>query len=734
MTTETEIVVRGTLFLEETTLSTDSGSRGSWGGIVAASSGAQVTIQGSTIVGAQYGLMMLNGTAQVNDSTFENNEVGMAAALGAWVIQSSNTYRNNQIATAAWHTVNLLKSPTDIFEDNDDDALSLTAPKNNIQYRELLPVITDRPPVTREYMGEVALSEDTVWSGTVVIDGQVAVPAEFSLTIEPGTHVLFSFRDTNGDGLGESWIIVQGTIKVMGEEDAWVLFDSEDPVAGPGAWDSLSIIASDSTDNFVKYAIFRHGAKAFHTHFSQARLDHVIFEDNLRGIQFQESEGTEIDWVTLRRNQSGARFRDSQVSLKNVVAVDNVAGINFLRSSVTASDIVVTGSFAESFVSRESETELTRAAITGNVRGPRFKGDGEKVTLRESMVRGNLTEGLSFNNVTSQVVYCDLSENGFTGLSITDADVNISNSRLSGNGRFEIDNNGSTDVIARYNDWGTKSEPEKDKIYDGRDEEGIGRVHTGYPENFTLAFPGMDVPKSLFNRKLLIIGDVMTTEPGELLIVRSSKVLFSGIPTDSLFDLCSDHPSFPSSELIVRGTFRIAGSADEPITFTPLESGTTWGSLNLVGARGGDIRFAVFRNAATGIHAREAGRVSVCDSLFEDNEVGMRFSRSDVTIKDNIFQKNRAGLRFHDFGGTVEGNTFENNNTALFVTDNPVDVTLRDNVFRESSDYHVKLGIHVTEDVTIEAGEFDVPAGKVVGDLLFDKDDDEELGRVLLLP
>ena len=226
----------------------------------------------------------------------------------------------------------------------------------------------------------------------------------------------------------------------------------------------------------------------------------------------------------------------------------------------------------------------------------------------------------------------------------------------------------------------------------------------------------------------------MTTEPGELLIVRSSKVLFSGIPTDSLFDLCSDHPSFPSSELIVRGTFRIAGSADEPITFTPLEPGTTWGSLNLVGARGGDIRFAVFRNAATGIHAREAGRVSVCDSLFEDNEVGMRFSRSDVTIKDNIFQKNRAGLRFHDFGGTVEGNTFENNNTALFVTDNPVDVTLRDNAFRESSDYHVKLGIHVTEDVTIEGGEFDVPAGKVVGDLLFDKDDDGDLGRVVILP
>jgi hypothetical protein len=417
-----------------------------------------------------------------------------------------------------------------------------------------------------------------------------------------------------------------------------------------------------------------------------------------------------------------------------VVAANNVAGINFLRSTVRASDIVVTGSFAESFVARESDTELVRAAITGNVRGPRFKGTGEKVSIRESMVRGNLTEGLSFNNVEGRVIYSDLSENGFTGLSVTDADLNVSYSRLSGNGRFEVDNNGSTEVIARYNDWGTRSEPEKEKIYDGLDEEGIGRVHTGYPANFTLAFPGMDVPTSIFDRNLIIIGDVMTTEPGELLIVGASKVLFSGIPTDSLFDLCSDHPSFPSSELIVRGTFRIAGSADEPISFTPLEPAKTWGALNLTGAKGGDIRFAVFKNAATGIHAREAGRVSISNSLFEDNEVGMRFSRSDVTVEDNIFQRNRTGLRFHDFGGTVKGNAFENNNTAVFVTDNPVDVTLRDNVFKNSSNYHVKLGIHVTEDVIVEGGKFQVPAGKVIEDLVFDKEDDGDLGAVIIIP
>ena len=112
----------------------------------------------------------------------------------------------------------------------------------------------------------------------------------------------------------------------------------------------------------------------------------------------------------------------------------------------------------------------------------------------------------------------------------------------------------------------------------------------------------------------------------------------------------------------------------------------------------------------------------------------MRFSRSDVTVKDNTFQRNRTGLRFHDFGGTVEGNTFVRNDTAIFVTDNPVDVTLMNNVFRKSSNYHVKLGIHVTEDVEVRGGEFQVPAGKTVGELLFDKEDDGDLGKVILIP
>ena len=79
-------------------------------------------------------------------------------------------------------------------------------------------------------------------------------------------------------------------------------------------------------------------------------------------------------------------------------------------------------------------------------------------------------------------------------------------------------------------------------------------------------------------------------------------------------------------------------------------------------------------------------------------------------------------------------NTFENNGSAIFVTDNPGDVALRDNTFRNSSDYHVKLGIQITENIKIEGGVFEIPADRTVGEMVFDHDDDSDLGRVIFLP
>jgi parallel beta-helix repeat protein len=258
--------------------------------------------------------------------------------------------------------------------------------------------------------------------------------------------------------------------------------------------------------------------------------------------------------------------------------------------------------------------------------------------------------------------------------------------------------------------------------------------------------PGMEPPAGDLEGELLVIGDVITPADKTVKLTPGTSVFFSEIPTDSLFDLCSDHPSFPSSELHVMGRLEAMGTRDNPITFAPArrtmfelssEDGpgrAQWGAINLTGGQGAVFENCYIFRAATGIHAREAGEVIVRDSVFTSNEVGLRFSSSDVEITGNVFELNNTGMRFHEDGGLVSGNLFDSNATGIFVTDNPQSVTLTGNTFQNSRDYHIKLGIHVTGDVEVFGGEFEVPEGQTVGDMVFDREDDEELGRVILLP
>ncbi|GBE15660.1 MAG TPA: right-handed parallel beta-helix repeat-containing protein [Proteobacteria bacterium] len=743
LTTLTEISVRGTLSVPEgPVVFRPEGEmfRGSWAGIIMPASSSRVILHGVRIAGARYGLLAIGGEADIRDSGFSHNEIGIAVTPDAVVTEASNTFDSNGTGTAAWFSKSPLKGMKDRFSGNDDDTLALTAPGGEILHRTMKPVIIPAPPGRREYLGQEAITEDTVWSGTVVIDGQVAVMPDVTLTIRAGTRVLFRFRDTDQDGIGESWIIAQGRVRVLGKEDAWVLFDAEDEKAGPGAWGSFSIIASDAPDNLVRYALFRHGHRSFHVHFARASLEHVAFEDNLRGVQFQESEGLSINWGLFTGNQSAMRFRDSTVDLSNIVVRDNTSGINFLRARVRARNLLVEGNTLESFLARESDTDLSGSVFTRNRQGPRFKGEGEQVRMWDVASVGNLTEGMSFKNVKADILDSDLSDNGLTGVSVTDAEVSIGSSRIAGNGRFAVDNNGSTRIDARHNDWGKPGPPSRESIYDGTDEEGIGMVLTDDPTSFTLAFPGRPLPAGTQSADTLITGDVAVPSGRTVKLGPGARVRFAPIQEGSLFDLYSDHPDFSSSELLIRGKIEATGGTDDPVTFsraappewTDIEPPPLWGGINLTGGEGGIFRNCVISGALTGIHAREAASVAIEQCILEDNEVGIRFSRTHVSITDNIFRHNEAGLRFHEFGGVVENNSFDSNETAVFVTKNPQGVILRNNIFRNSADYHVKLGEHVSDDIRISGGIFEVPKGKRPEDLIFDRKNEDYLGKVIL--
>ncbi len=753
--TSTEIVVHGSLLapggkVDIRPAGTVPIRRGSWGGIILPQGSGKVVLKGTSLAGAEFGLLALAGRAELTDCLFLRNDTGVGAAAGtAEVAESRNTFIGNGTGVAWWGDRERRPGPGDTFSGNDDDARSSEAAPPALAARELVPRFPEKKPRrTREYLGDSSLEEDTVWQGEVLVEGQVTVPDGVTLTIRPGARVLFRWRDTDGDRLGESWITVQGRLRVEGSEEAWVLFDAEKPERGPGAWDSLSLIASDAPDNLVRYAVFRRGVKAFHDHFSRATLEKVVFEDNLRGVQFQESEGMTVTEGLFRRNRSAMRFRDSSALLAGLTVSDNQSGLNFLRSTVLLTDSLFTGNRVESLQSRESGVKVSRAAFTGNRQGPRFKGQGakdpgdeEEARLTAVLSLGNLEDGASFQKVKARLDSCELSGNGLDGAGVTDAALTVRDSRIAGNGRYAVDNAGGSDVDASGNDWGRPGGPLPEEVLDGTDEPVRGKVRADrpLPQPRLLLFPGMGALSAsmAFSGTLVVAGDVTA---GGLNLGPGAKVLFAPAPEGSLFDLCSDHPSFPGGELVVRGEAKALGEPGKLVTFAPLgasRAGTalrvTWGGVNLSGARGGEFRSCLFTGAETGLHLAESGPVSVEGCRFEGNANGVRFSFTPVTLIRNTFRGNGNGLRFHQGTGTISGNEFYGNRTALFITGPYSDVTLAGDTFGGSGEYHVQLGELVTQEVDLKAERFLPDAGgRPLAELVFDRLRDPELGRVLL--
>ena len=68
--------------------------------------------------------------------------------------------------------------------------------------------------------GDEALTGETVWQGRILVNGLVRVPDGGRLIILPGTVVEFRKKDTNGDGIGENGLFIQGRLLAKGTREA----------------------------------------------------------------------------------------------------------------------------------------------------------------------------------------------------------------------------------------------------------------------------------------------------------------------------------------------------------------------------------------------------------------------------------------------------------------------------------------------------------------------------------
>ena len=271
---------------------------------------------------------------------------------------------------------------------------------------------------------------------------------------------------------------------------------------------------------------------------------------------------------------------------------------------------------------------------------------------------------------------------------------------------------------------------------------------------------------------IIVSGDIYVPPGVTLTIQPATTVKFKRIDETSdrnLFDV--ESPYYPQAELIIRGRIIARGTKKEPIVFTSAEIDARpadWGAINLLGSDDNIIEYVKILFAYNGIHAH-GSTADVAHSQFANNGVGISFKseeetpgvpwfgrRSDLTITDNLFYRNKGGVGFRNSDARISHNEMKNNKffgiwpkenvkavvTFNEITDNKKGVilyqtrglNLTNNNIYDNTGYNIAVAEAQDFDIDASQNWFGTINEQKIEELIFDHQDDPDLGEVKIKP
>jgi len=231
--------------------------------------------------------------------------------------------------------------------------------------------------------GKVISGEET-WQGEVRVTAPVSVEKGALLRILPGTRVLLSGEDADGDGCREGYIQVFGRILVEGERERPVLFRRLDPER---EWQEIYL---QNATGYIRYARFEGAAWGLHVHDGTVRVEQVLFRDNGGGARLKGS-GASFFRCTFRGNGYGLRFWDGGPAVRESRFEGNGTGLFYRegaggatihgnRISGNETDLRV-GDWASGDLDASRNWWGSGGAEPGRIRDFREKGSPGRLTL-----------------------------------------------------------------------------------------------------------------------------------------------------------------------------------------------------------------------------------------------------------------------------------------------------------------------------------------------------------------
>lgn len=726
----TEITVRGRLKVEgefgSSVLFHVWGEKGPdrWAGIIV--DGGSVHISRTTIQNAEAGIYVLKGIVRIKDSVISGNRYGLIVF--------------NEGSDVEMESVRIIKNEFGVFEINNPRVkynhsvvdrntkkdlyiygeLKREEPKNEFRksayQRGSEPCrrqdldrekdyTVETVETTKQYGDEVLLG-DTIWRGRIEVSGLIRVPEKVRLIITPGTIVEFKKRDTNGDGIGENGILMQGILIAKGSEENPVIFRSAEKYRGMGDWDAINIMNSDGVQNLVEYVQIENAYRGLHFHFSNVAVNGSVLKDNYRAIQFQES-AVEMRNNYIFNNKSGIKARDSEIVFKRNRIFNNINGVNFFRASLTAEENEIRNNINNGMRIREGMTtvqnnlfdcnrfglkinnsyfgKFIRNVISNNYETGISLRESDNVDLDNNFIQGSGFNGINILSSGAVIKGNHISENGERGIGIQSFTGKITGNTIIKNELYAIENASPSDISAPLN-WFGGDDPSK-ALYDKDDEPERGKINYSLLERAPAAYewPLKTIRADItWYDNILLRNSVSVLDGAALSISPGTRVIFSKGAGVRVFE----------SRVIA------AGDKDKRITFTSLEKGeeNRWGEVLLEYAGGSIFAYCDFENASWAVHSHFTD-LKISNSSFRNNNGGMRFRSGPIEITGSEFSENRIGMRAFRANALIKGNEFFNNETGIFVREKGGGLTIRGNNFHSNSSYHIRVGDFNVEDV-----------------------------------
>ena len=167
-------------------------------------------------------------------------------------------------------------------------------------------------PVSAHAFG-VVIEREAIWEGEVRVTEPVTVGKGAVLTIRPGTVILLSGEDRDGDGCADGYLQVFGALRVEGEKRNPVRFG---PLTPGKPWREVFFKDARAV---IRHSVFEGAEWALHIHDGDVRIEETL----------------------LRGNGGGARMKGTGAVFTRCAFVGNGVGLRFWEGgpSVSASSI-----------------------------------------------------------------------------------------------------------------------------------------------------------------------------------------------------------------------------------------------------------------------------------------------------------------------------------------------------------------------------------------------------------